>query len=60
VTADLASHQALVYTQLGNNWTSREDGTETSVLVSGRARFTTAEGIRAAVLDNMGLAVTSD
>ncbi|MDO1582582.1 LysR family transcriptional regulator [Rhizobium oryzicola] len=60
VPADLASHQALVYTQLGNSWTFRKDGTEASVVVSGRARFTAAEGIRAAVLAHMGLAVTSD
>ncbi|MGR6431617.1 LysR family transcriptional regulator [Rhizobium sp. PAMB 3174] len=60
VPADLAAHQALVYTQLGNSWTFRRDGTEASVAVSGRLRFTAAEGIRAAVKADMGLAVTSD
>ena len=60
VPADLATHQAVVYTQLGNSWTFRRDGTEASVAVSGRVRFTAAEGIRAAVKADMGLAVTSD
>lgn len=60
VPADLALHQALVYTQLGNSWTFHRDGTEASVAVSGRVRFTAAEGIRAAVKADMGLAVTSE
>lgn len=60
VPADLALHQALVYTQLGNGWTFHRDGAEASVAVSGRLRFTAAEGIRAAVKAGMGLAVTSD
>ncbi|MBP1842226.1 DNA-binding transcriptional LysR family regulator [Rhizobium petrolearium] len=58
--ADLAGHQAVVYTQLGNDWTFRKQGTEASVVVSGRARFSAAEGIRTAVLADMGLAVASD
>lgn len=60
VPADIATHQAVVYTQLGNSWTFHRDGTEASVAVSGRVRFTAAEGIRAAVKADMGLAVTSD
>jgi len=60
VPVDIATHQAVVYTQLGNSWTFRRDGTEASVAVSGRVRFTAAEGIRAAVKADMGLAVTSD
>ena len=60
VPADLATHQAVVYTQLGNSWIFRKDGSEASVAVSGRARFTAAEGIRAAVKADMGLCVTSD
>lgn len=60
VPADIATHQAVGYTQLGNSWTFRRDGTEASVAVSGRVRFTAAEGIRAAVKADMGLAVTSD
>lgn len=60
VPADIATHQAVVYTQLGNRWTFRREGTNASVAVSGRVRFTAAEGIRAAVKADMGLAVTSD
>lgn len=58
--ADLAEHQAVIYTQLRNDWTFWKQGTEASVVVSGRARFSAAEGIRAAVLADMGLAVASD
>ncbi|WP_412066264.1 LysR family transcriptional regulator [Rhizobium sp. SYY.PMSO] len=60
VPADLATHPAVVYSQLGNSWTFRKQGTEASVAVSGRVRFSAAEGIRAAVLADMGLAVASD
>ncbi|AYD03948.1 LysR family transcriptional regulator [Neorhizobium sp. NCHU2750] len=60
VPADLATHQAVVYTQLGNSWTFTRQGTEASVAVSGRVRFSAAEGIRTAVLADMGLAVASD
>lgn len=60
VPADLAVHQAIVYMQLGNSWLFRKQGTEASVSVAGRARFSAAEGIRAAVLADMGLAVASD
>lgn len=60
VPADLAAHQAVVYTQLGRSWTFRRNGTEASVAVSGRVQFSAAEGIRAAVKADMGLAVTSD
>ena len=60
VPADLATHQAVVYTQLGNSWTFRRQGTAASVAVAGRTRFSAAEGIRTAVLAGMGLAVASD
>ncbi|SHG21638.1 DNA-binding transcriptional regulator, LysR family [Kaistia soli DSM 19436] len=60
VPADLAAHQAVVYSQLGRSWTFRREGTEASVVVSGRVQFSAAEGIRAAVKASMGLAVTSD
>ncbi|MFP5076176.1 LysR substrate-binding domain-containing protein [Rhizobium sp. YIM 134829] len=60
VPADIAAHQAVVYPQLGNSWKFHRAGTEASVTVSGRVRFTAAEGIRAAVMADMGLAVTSD
>lgn len=60
VPADLAAHPAVVYSQLGNSWTFRKQGTEASVVVSGRLRLSAAEGIRAAVLADMGLAIASD
>jgi DNA-binding transcriptional LysR family regulator len=58
--ADLARHHALSYSQLDDAWTFRRDGEETSVTVRGRLRVSAAEGLRAAVLADMGLAVASD
>jgi DNA-binding transcriptional LysR family regulator len=60
VPADLAHHHALIYSVLSDNWTFRRGETETSVTVRGRLRLSAAEGIRAAVLADMGLAVASD
>jgi DNA-binding transcriptional LysR family regulator len=59
--ADLSMHQAVVYAQGGGgeSWSFNRDGTETAIVVSGRLRVSAAEGIRAAVLGNMGLAVAS-
>lgn len=58
--ADLAHHHAVVYSQLGDNWTFRRGDAEVSVAVRGRLRVSAAEGMRAAVLADMGLAVASD
>ena len=58
--ADLAAHEAIVYSQLENSWMFRQDGTEASVAIRGRIRVSAAEGIRAAVLADMGLTVNSD
>ncbi|MFG1269236.1 LysR substrate-binding domain-containing protein [Xanthobacter sp. DSM 14520] len=60
VPADLATHEAIVYNQLGASWTFRRNGTEASVAVRGRVRLSAAEGIRAAVLADIGLTVNSD
>ncbi len=61
VPADLVDHDTVMFSQLGNVWNfSRGDGGEVSVLVRGRARFSAAEGIRAAVLAGMGLTIASD
>jgi DNA-binding transcriptional LysR family regulator len=60
VPTDLAHHHAVVYSQLGETWTFRRDDAEVSVAVRGRLRISAAEGIRAAVLADMGLAVASD
>jgi DNA-binding transcriptional LysR family regulator len=58
--ADLLRHHAVAYSQLSDNWIFRQDATEVSVAVRGRLRVSAAEGIRAAVLADMGLAVASD
>ena len=58
--ADLAAHETVVYSQLGNVWNFSRDGAEVSIAVHGRTRFSAAEGIRAAVLAHMGLTIASD
>jgi DNA-binding transcriptional LysR family regulator len=60
--ADLSAHQAIVYTQRGggSTWTFQRDSSEVAVVVSGRVAITAAEGLRAAVLANLGLAVVSE
>lgn len=58
--ADLADHQAVIYSQLGSAWSFTKDGTEISVAVHGRVRVSAAEGLRAAVLADMGLTIASD
>ncbi|WP_337269432.1 LysR family transcriptional regulator [Oryzifoliimicrobium ureilyticus] len=60
VPAELAAHQAVVYTQTGSTWTFNREGTQASVVVTGRTRFSAAEGIRTAVLSHLGLTVASD
>lgn len=58
--ADLADHETVVYSQLGNVWNFSRDGAQVSITVRGRTRFSAAEGIRAAVLAHMGLTIASD
>jgi DNA-binding transcriptional LysR family regulator len=62
VPADLTTHQAIVYDVRGGGtaWMFRKANTETSVSVTGRVRVTAAEGVRAAVLSGLGLAVASE
>jgi DNA-binding transcriptional LysR family regulator len=62
VPADLVAHEAVVYDLRGGGtvWSFKKDGAETSVTVSGRLRITAAEGVRAAVLAGLGLAVASE
>lgn len=59
---DIAEHQAIVYTRYETaSWTFRSaSGGEVSVSVGGRLRVTAAEGLRAAVLADFGLAIASD
>ncbi|SON55174.1 D-malate degradation protein R [Hartmannibacter diazotrophicus] len=58
--ADLAEHETVIYSQLPNVWSFTRDGTEISVAVHGRVRVSAAEGLRAAVLADMGLTIASD
>ena len=60
VPADLAAHDAVVYTQGPSAiWAFEHAGALTSVAVRGRLRVSSAEGLRAAVLADMGLAIAS-
>ncbi|MBW7969060.1 LysR family transcriptional regulator [Bradyrhizobium sp. BR 10289] len=58
--ADLGAHEAVIYSQLPNVWSFTRDGAAASVSVRGRVRVSAAEGLRAAVLANMGLTIASD
>jgi LysR substrate binding domain len=53
--ADLAEHATVIYSQLPNVWSFKRDGTDISVAVHGRVRVSVAEGLRAAVLADIGL-----
>ena len=59
--AELAAHQAIVYDRLGGGeaWSFRNGDAEVAVAVSGRLRVSAAEGVKAAVLADMGLAIAS-
>ena len=58
--ADLAGHEAIIHAQnSGHGWSFQRAGAEVSVAVSGRVRVNAAEGIRAAVLADMGVAIAS-
>jgi DNA-binding transcriptional LysR family regulator len=59
---DLAAHQAVIYDQRGGgaNWTFRRDGADFAVALKGRLRVNAAEGVRAAVLADAGLAIASE
>ena len=61
--ADLASHAAVVYVNDSGgtgSWAFRQNSTEVSVAVSGRLRVSAAEGVRAAVFADMGIAIASE
>lgn len=59
--AELAAHEAIVYGRAGGGdaWFFRREDTEVAVAVGGRIRVSAAEGVRAAVLADMGLAIAS-
>jgi len=60
--SDLTAHQAVIYDQRGGgaDWTFRRDEVEFAVTLKGRLRVNAAEGLRAAVLANASLAITSE
>ena len=59
--ADLAAHQAIIYgNDAGDVWNFTRGAVEKSVTLAGRLRVTAAEGARAAVLADAGLAVASE
>lgn len=63
VPADLAAHQSVVYAQAAGGsgaWTFRRRGEVASVALVSRMSVSAAEGVRAAVLADMGLAVGSE
>jgi DNA-binding transcriptional LysR family regulator len=59
---DLAAHQAVIYDREagGQDWTFQRDDAEIAVTLKGRLRVSAAEGVRAAVLANAGIAVASE
>ena len=57
--AELLAHRAVIYAREGGTWCFRQGATEVSVGVSGPLHVSAAEGMRAAVLADMGLAVAS-
>ena len=58
---DLISHQAVIYTRGGGaSWTFRKANAEVSVVLQGRLKVTQAEGLREAVICDMGLTVASE
>jgi DNA-binding transcriptional LysR family regulator len=59
---DLVVHQAVIYRQRGGGavWPFRREGVELTVTLRGRLHVSAAEGVRAAVFANAGIAITSE
>ena len=59
---DLAAHESVIYDQGGGgeNWTFQRDDAEIAVTLKGHLRVSAAEGVRAAVLANAGIAIASE
>jgi DNA-binding transcriptional LysR family regulator len=59
---DLAAHEAVIYDQEGGgaDWTFQRDSAEIAVTLKGRLRVSAAEGVRAAVLANAGIAIAAE
>jgi DNA-binding transcriptional LysR family regulator len=60
--ADLSRHQAIIDSHRGDSesWSFNQGAKETAVVVTGKLRVSATEGIRTAVLNDMGLAVASE
>jgi DNA-binding transcriptional LysR family regulator len=60
--AELIGHEVVIYTQDrggDGTWMFRNGDSATSVTLSGRLRLNSSEGVRAAVLNDLGLAIVS-
>jgi DNA-binding transcriptional LysR family regulator len=59
---DLSSHEAVIYDQGGGGpvWTFQRDSAEIDVTLKGRLRVSAAEGVRAAVFADAGIAIASE
>jgi DNA-binding transcriptional LysR family regulator len=62
IPADLSAHEVVIYSRTGGGhvWPFSKDGNEVTVTVSGRLKVNAAEGMRAAVLADMGIAIASE
>ncbi|SDJ63877.1 DNA-binding transcriptional regulator, LysR family [Bradyrhizobium sp. Rc2d] len=58
--SELSKHQAVVYLQEGSIWSFRRESSELAVTVQSRLRVTAAEGVRSAVLADVGLTIASE
>jgi DNA-binding transcriptional LysR family regulator len=59
--AALSAHEAVIYDRAGGGetWSFRQGEAEITVVVGGRVRVSAAEGVKAAVLSDMVLAITT-
>lgn len=59
---DLAGHEAVIYTRDGGgqSWSFRRDNIDVPVSLQGRVKVTASEGLRAAVIADIGLTVASE
>lgn len=60
--AELSRHAAVIYAQpgFGSSWTLRRENVEVPVVLPARIKLTAAEGVREAVLADLGLAIASE
>jgi DNA-binding transcriptional LysR family regulator len=60
--ADLLGHRAVIYTRDGGGeeWKFRKETAEVSVKMQGQVKITATEGVRAALIADMGLAIASE